>query len=121
MPRVFRLLRTGMYLPPVARRRLWMAPGQTLHLASGARVRILVRREGVDLSIVHRGVIDLRPLDLYPRPDLGLIFIPRAVELGARNWPVRFLLEIALSKAAGNTPGHAISKEVTKPCCSEQT
>lgn len=105
----FKLLNTGYYVPPIARRRLWVAPNEPVHLASG--VRFVVEQIPVPgFLFTDENDVARTPLTVHLRTDLGLVFIPRAMELGARDMPVRFLIEIALLKTAGNLPGYSANR-----------
>lgn len=106
---LFHLLNTGYHVDPIARRRLWVVPNQPVHLVSG--VRFCIRQAAPGL--LYTPVFEFSdpdetvrvPLAVQIRADLGLVFIPRAMELGARRIPVRFLVEIALAASGGNMPG----------------
>lgn len=111
---IFHLLNTGLHVDQCARRRLWVTPNQSVHLVSGVSFKI-VQFVGGLLTTPYLEFSDAEgitqvPLAVQLRADLGLVFIPRSMELGARKVPMRFLMEIALAKADGNLPGLSINQ-----------
>lgn len=113
---IVRLLHTGMHVPPISRRRLWVAPNQPVHLVAGLRFTPTISRyrgEG-RLTLEDWHGTTLLPLVPFLHARLGLWIVPRAVELGAANWPMRYLIEIALAQPVGHHPA-LHQQEVTKP------
>lgn len=111
---IFRLLNTGLNVPHTARRRLWVVPNQPVHLITGVSFRVVLVRGSVlsrpYIEFTDPESVDLVPLAVQLRTDIGLVFIPRAVELGPNQTPLRFLFEIALATSGGNMPGLSISQ-----------
>lgn len=106
---IIRLLNTGLTSSVTARRRLWVVPGQRVHLVSGVSFCLMVTREGTVIEFRDPSETIRHSLAVVLRNDVGLVFIPRAVELGALNWPMRHLMEIALTKSAAQLPGLSVS------------
>ena len=112
---IVRLLHTGMHVPPISRRRLWVAPNQTVHLVAGASFTLSLTGTGAGrLTLAGPDPVALLPLSPFLHAPLGLWIIPRAVEIGAANWPMRYLMEIALAQPVGPHPA-LHQQEVTKP------
>lgn len=102
---IVQLLTTGMRVAPVSRRRFWLATGEPAELLTGLRVWVFPGARSPGLAIKDHLTTACVPLGpVYRRPE-GIWIIPRAVELGARNWPVRYLMEVALGDTAGSLPG----------------
>ncbi len=103
---IIRLLNTfGLDHPRPYRRRVWLMPHQVVELAT-CRAFILrnERLRAWRLCVHHHGpgdpyrfyVLDAGKIDV---PPSGLRVIPRAVELGACLYPLRWLLEFQASTA----------------------
>ena len=102
---IIQLVHTGYHVPRLSRRRFWLSLGEEVELVCGVKLSVL-RMFGEDqFCFEDDGIPEFTPLSVQLRTDIGLAFIPRAIELGLRDFPMRYLIEATLLKQKGTVPG----------------